>query len=168
MALNLLWDASALAKRYTRETGSDTVRALFGNVPLSRMVTTIWGYAETFSILLRRHNGAIISATAFAKAAAALENEFIFHPDPMVLTIEDAVVLASIALMKRHNLNATDAAILALFLRYDSAVGSSVCVLVAADKRLLRAAQSEGLAVIDPETLPAADVADFIASLERH
>lgn len=129
------------------------------------MLTTIWGYAETFSILLRRHNGGIIDVAAFAKAAAALENEFIFSSVPMVLTIEDAVVLAGISLMKRHNLNATDAAILALFLRYTRSVGSPICVLVAADKRLLRAAQAEGLAVIGPETLPAADISAFLASL---
>ena len=31
----LLWDASALAKRYAPETGSDTVDALFAAVPIA-------------------------------------------------------------------------------------------------------------------------------------
>lgn len=37
----LLWDASALAKRYTPEVGSDVVEAFFNGVPASRIVTTI-------------------------------------------------------------------------------------------------------------------------------
>ena len=161
----LLWDASALAKRYTEETGSPTVQALFAAAPRAQMITTIWGYAESFSILMRRHNGGVISAKAFAKAASALENEFIFDPAPVVLSIDDDAILAGIAMMKKHNLNATDAAILVIFLRYVAASGLSAAVLVAADKRLIRAAQTEGFACIDPELLPAAEVAAFLASL---
>jgi hypothetical protein len=54
------WDASALVKRYLLESGSDTVNALFAAVPRDRMVTTPWGYAETYSVLLRRLNGGIL------------------------------------------------------------------------------------------------------------
>jgi predicted nucleic acid-binding protein len=52
----LLWDASALAKRYVPEQGSRTVDALFENVALSQMVGTLFGYAEVFSVVLRKHN----------------------------------------------------------------------------------------------------------------
>ena len=48
---HVLWDASALAKRYIAEVGSDTVNALFAAVPLAQMVTTILGYSETFAAL---------------------------------------------------------------------------------------------------------------------
>ena len=64
------------------------------------MITTIWGYAETFSILLRRHNAKVISATAFTVATSALENEIINNPDTRVLTVDDSAVLAGISLMK--------------------------------------------------------------------
>ncbi len=50
----LFWDASALAKRYTEEVGSDAVDAIFAAVPASSMVTTVWGYAETFFIFACR------------------------------------------------------------------------------------------------------------------
>jgi predicted nucleic acid-binding protein len=129
------------------------------------MVTTIWGYVETFSILLRRTNGGLISAVAFAKAASALENEIILHPDFAVLTVDDAAILAGIPLMKRHNLNSTDAAILSLFLRYVQSPGVPACTLVATDKRLLRTATLEGLKTLNPENLPVADVPTFLASL---
>ena len=161
----LLWDASALAKRCTEETESKTVQALFASVALAQMITTIWGYAESFSILLRRHNGGVISAKAFAKAASALENELIFDPATIVLTIDDAAVLSSIAMMKKHNLNSTDAAILTIFLRYLAVDGITSCALVSADKRLNRAAEAAGITAIDPETLAEADVPALLTSL---
>ena len=108
----LLWDASALAKRYTQEEGSEIVQELFVIIPLSQMVTTIWGFMETFSILLRRHNGGVIDSAVFAKAASALDNEFLSSSETFLLTIEDTVVLSGLPLMRKHNLNATDAAIL--------------------------------------------------------
>ncbi len=37
----LLWDASALAKRYVAEVGSQTVNAVFAAIPPAQMVTTI-------------------------------------------------------------------------------------------------------------------------------
>ena len=40
----VLWDASALAKRFVAETGSQTVNALFLAVPPAQMVTTIMSY----------------------------------------------------------------------------------------------------------------------------
>jgi hypothetical protein len=69
--------------------------------------------------------------------------------------------------MCQHNLNATDAAILTMLLDYVQALppGSPTCVLVSADKRLLRAADAEGLATLDPEAIPAADVPTMLASL---
>ena len=162
---HLLWDASALAKRYTEELGSPTVQVLFDVVSRSQMITTIWGYAESFSILMCRHNSGVISASAFTKAASALENEFIFDPDPTVLSIDDTAILSGIAIMRKHNRNATDAAILVIFMRYVAASGLTAVALVSADKRLLRAAQSEGLAVINPEAIAAAEVPALIASL---
>jgi hypothetical protein len=38
-------------------------------------------------------------------------------------------------------------------------------LLVAADERLVRTAQAEGLQAVNPETLSAADVPAFLASL---
>jgi len=62
---------------------------------------------------------------------------------------------------------ATDAAILALLLEYTLTLptGRSGCVVIAADRRLLRAADTEGLKTIDPEALAAASVPAFLAGL---
>src|SRR5438034_5071921 len=95
----LLWDASALAKRYAPELGSDTIQALFATVPMSDMIATVWAYAETFSILLRHRNRATISAVAFVTAASALEVEILDNPDVSLLVVDDAAVLAGVSLM---------------------------------------------------------------------
>lgn len=163
----LVWDASALVKRYARELGSDTVRALFGSVGWSDMTTTLWGYAESVSILLRCLNRGAISRTSFAQAISALETETILNPDLSVLALDDTDVLTGVGLIQQHNLNSVDAALLAAILRFDRLrpPGSPPLVLVAADLRLLRAAQADGLTTLNPEHLPATDVSSFLAAL---
>jgi predicted nucleic acid-binding protein len=163
----LLWDASALAKRYTPELGSDAVQALFASVPLSAMVATVWAYAEAFSILLRHRNRGTISAVSFVTAVSALENEILDNPAVRLLVVDDTAVLAGLSLMAAYNLNSSDAAFLSTYLRFRQAAppGASTSVLVAADQRLLRAAEAEGIAVLNPETLPAADVPAFLAAV---
>jgi predicted nucleic acid-binding protein len=162
----LFWDASALVKRYTREVGSDTADALFGGVSLRTMATTVWGYAETYSALLRKLNSSRLDLPTFTAAASALQDEVIDNPEFGLLLVDDDSVLAGVSLMKKHNVNASDAAILATVLEYVhvTASGGSDCVLIAADRRLLRAAAAERLETLDPETLIAADVPTFLAA----
>jgi len=159
----LFWDASGLAKQYAPEIGHPTALALFAHRPTPRMATTLWGYVETYSLLLRKRNGGILSPASFASATSALRNDMVILPKFRLLTVTDAAILAGITHIQKHNLNSTDAALLATFLRYAQA-SSDPCVLIAADQRLLRAAQGEGLAVINPEVMPAADVPMFLAS----
>jgi hypothetical protein len=106
----LFWDASALAKRYLPELGTEVVDALFASTGVSSTLAT---------------------------------------------TLEP------------HNLNATDGAILALALRYVHALpaGSPTSLFVAADRRLLSAAQAEGLRTLNPETAAATDIPPFLASI---
>ena len=160
----LLWDASALSKRYTPETGSDVVKALFENRDDFQNVTTIWGYSETFSILLRRCNSGTIRRDSFVNATSALRMEIIESDKTNVLSIDDETVLNSLSMMQKHNLNSTDAALLVLYLRFQS-VASKPCVLVAADRRFVRSAIAEGLPAIDPENFATADLPNFIASI---
>jgi predicted nucleic acid-binding protein len=161
------WDASALVKRYTVEIGTETVNAMFADLPRHDMATTPWGYAETYSILLRRLNGGTLDRESFAAAVTALQVETIESSDFGFLTISDVDVFASISTMRKHNLNATDAAILTVLLRYARSTGDADCVLAAADKRLLRAADEEALITINPEHVPAEDVSAFLAVLSR-
>jgi len=163
----LLWDASALAKRYSPELGSDTVDALFQAVPSIQMVTTFQGYAETLSVLVRKRNRWQIAAATFAAAKSLLRLEILENPDLNLIAVDVATVLDGIELIERHNLNESDAATLAAFLRHSKtpSIAGQPMVLIGSDHRLLRAAQAEGLMVLNPERLAAADVPQFLASL---
>lgn len=160
----LLWDASALAKRYSPERGSDTVDSLFETIPAPQMVATVIGYAEAYSLLLRKRNRSDISEEAFRAAKTALRDEVTGRDSFDLLTVDDAAVFSGIALIEQHNINATDAAILALFLRF-ARLFTPPCVVVAADERLIRAAEAEGLKTMNPELVAAADVPDILAAL---
>jgi hypothetical protein len=100
----LHWDASALTKRYHAEVGSDVVDELFDAVPSSDMITTFWGYAETYASLLRKRNRGDISAGFFAAAVSLLQTEILDSPDWVFLTVEDSAVLDGIQLVLQHNL----------------------------------------------------------------
>ena len=164
----LLWDASGLAKRYAPEVGSDTVDALFAAVPTAQMASSAVSNAEIYSILLRKFNRAALDKTAFETAKSSLRAELINDPDFVLLSIDDTAFYRGIALMERHNLNATDSALLILFQSYVRTFTSDTGItflLVAADERLVRTSQAEGLRAVNLETLPVADVSAFLASL---
>jgi uncharacterized protein len=163
----IFWDASALAKRYIPELGSDAMDASFALGPASQMMATVLGYAETYSTLIRAHNRGSISTTAFLAAKTSLRNEVVNDPDFALLMVDDAAIFAGVALMEQHNVNATDAAILAVFLRYTQTLspGAPARLLIPADQRLLAAARAEGMSTLDPETIAAADIPAFLAAL---
>jgi predicted nucleic acid-binding protein len=161
----LFWDASALAKRYTEEAGQQTVDGLFASVPLSNMSSAPLGYSETYSILLRRMNGGVIDLSSFNAAVSLLELEVVDSTEFLLLPITSDDVFLTIAAMRKHNLNSTDAAILTTILEYIRASGVTDCCIVAADRRLIRAALAEGIHTINPEELDASDVPAFLAAL---
>lgn len=160
----LFWDASGLAKYYTEEIGSITAEALVAHASVPRLTTTLWGYSETFSLLTRRRNDGRLSKRLFADAVSRLRSDILVLPLCDLISVTDADILYSITYIQRHNINATDAALLATLLRYAQVTGET-CALVAADGRFCRAASAEGLAVINPEAMPAVDVSAFLAAL---
>lgn len=127
--------------------------ALFGASPAATHVTTFPDYAEVYALLLRKKNRAELPPAAFRHAGSALRNEVLASSLFHLLTVDNSSILAGIEHIQRHNLNSSDAAILAVFLRYAHAAAfrQDQLALVASDHRLLRAARNEGLAVIDPE-----------------
>lgn len=158
------WDASAAIKRYFAETASDTVDAIFDEVALADMITTPWGYTETFSLLVRRRNEGVLNAANFTAAVTALQTEMIQSAAFRFLPIQDVSIFASVSVIDQHNLNATDAAILHTLLQYQQTSGDE-CILIACDKRLLRAAGLEGVKTINPQLVAAQDIPALLANL---
>jgi len=160
----ILWDASGLAKRYTQESGSATVNAIFSASTAPNMFLTAWGYAETYSILLRKYNGGILNLRAFQTATNALRTEIMGMPGMDILSISDTVVFGSLSLMQAHNINSADAAILATYLKFQRR-SEERCFLLASDKRLLRSAEAEGLPNLNPEEIGAGDTLRMLSKL---
>ena len=162
----LLWDASALVKRYAAEVRQQTVNALFSAVARAQMITSVLSYSETCAVLVRKRNAGTLVAATYSAARSALRTEIIDDPDFGVLAVEFDDILGGIDLIDRHNLNSTDASVLKSFLGFVQAQpAATTLVLVAADQRLLRAAQAEGVQTLNPELIADADVPAFLAAL---
>jgi len=82
-----------------------------------------------------------------------LKAEVIDHEEFAVASVDDALLLAALDLITKHNLNATDAVILrsVLNLRQIIEDAGDQLMLWVCDKRLARAARDEDIAVFDPE-----------------
>ena len=148
------FDASALAKRYIEEIGSDKIDFLFANVSLTHLQCLVIGAMEVFWICVRKKNDGRITADQFTQATGHLEFEVInTQSDFKTIPIPDSLVWDSMDLIETHSLNSVDAIVLrsALNVAAELRRAGDTLVLVASDQRLLRAARAEGLQVFNPE-----------------
>jgi hypothetical protein len=132
-------DASALAKRYSLESGADRVDQLFQMVPLDRLLCLMLGAAEVVSVLVRRRNGGLLTPAAFAQGMANLKAEVVDAEDFNALPLANDLVIAALPLIDKHAVNSTDAIVLrlSLDLASDSRANGNDLVLLASDKRLV-------------------------------
>jgi hypothetical protein len=153
-------DASGLSKRYSLETGVALVDHLFSRVPLARLSCLMLGGAEVASVLVRRRNGGRLPPAAFAQDMTNLIDEIVNNPGFPALAAPNGLIVAALPLIETHSINSTDAVVLRLCLNLanDLRARGDDLVLVASDRRLLRAAQHERLVTFDPETQTQADL----------
>ena len=148
------FDASALAKRYTDEVGSDKIDFFFDNVPLERLSCLTIGAMEVFWICVRKRNDGRITSHQFERATTHLRHEVINSQSNFkTISVPDSLVWNSIRLIETHSLNSVDAMVLRSALDIAARLRNTgdTLVLVASDQRLLRAARAEGLQVFNPE-----------------
>jgi hypothetical protein len=142
-------DSSALLKKYVNETGSVWTRqALAAPVVV---ITAQLALIEIASALNRRVRDGTVTAHDYARLANDFRNEC--RDRFQIITLDQALVNLSWALLERHALRAYDAIHLASALVMDRRwmeAGLVAPIFLAADDRLLRAAQAEGLAVDNP------------------
>ncbi len=158
-------DASALVKPYAPETGPLLVNYLFAQATPNRFVVFNVGAAEVVSILVRKKNGGSLSALGLAQGVMDLTTEIVNAPAVKKVTADHALVTTALPLILTHSINSTDAIILRSGLDLAStlrAAGNDL-VLVTSDKRLLKAAQAEGLTTFNPETQTQADLDALLA-----
>jgi predicted nucleic acid-binding protein len=157
-------DASALAKRYAPEIGSQLVDEIFAKVARDRLYILNIGAGEVVSILVRKRNSGVINSGYFGQALINFEAEVVRSTDIHKLTISNRLAASSLSLIVAHSINATDAIVLKSALAIDQKLRAAAddLVLVSSDQRLLRAGQTEGLGTFNPETQDQAVLAHFI------
>jgi len=148
------FDASALAKRYATEDGTSLLNELFHQLPVEYMICAMIGVLEVGSVLARKRNNGHLSLRLFAQAMMNLHREVIENDDFFVTSVDDNLTLSALKLIAKHNINATDAIILRSCLNLQQGLQNQgqYLVLWSCDKRLLRAAQQEGVPIFNPET----------------
>lgn len=154
------FDASALIKRYSAEVGTPIVNAIFERAYPTQVTCATLGVLEVVASLVRKHNDGRLSRSAYEQALIEVRAEIMDRAEVRLAALSDELFFRALDLITRHNLNATDAVILRSVLDVQAAVratGDEVMVCCA-DKRLLRAAQSEGLLALDPEVETVAEV----------
>lgn len=135
------FDASALVKRYVRETGSVMVRRLLasGIVATSRL-----SEVEVASGIAHRAREGAFTAARRDRVLAALQRDM---PAFAIVEVIPGVTADARALLLRHPLRASDAIQLASCLFLQRQLNQPV-PLMAFDQRLLDAARAEGVAVV--------------------
>ena len=152
--INFWLDASAYAKRYVAEKGTQVINYLFACVSLERMVCLFEGGGEIIFVFVRRRNEGKITTTRFNQLREHFETEFTDRDEVEKIFPTEDQITDSWDIIEKHSLNSTDAILLqcALDKANELRIGGDNLVLVSSDKRLIRASRMEGLLTFDPET----------------
>ena len=135
------FDASALVKRYVRETGSTTVRRLLtSGIHASSRLSEV----EVSSGIIRRAREGAFTTRHRDRMLAALQRDL---PALAIVEMIPEITAAARSLLLRHPLRAGDAIQLASCLYLQQQLAQPV-PFVAFDRRLVEAAHAEGLPVI--------------------
>jgi predicted nucleic acid-binding protein len=137
------FDTSALIKRFVDERGSEAVAALLKADPMA--ATSVVAYAEAHAGLAKKLRDHALSTSGHRRAARAFDADW--RALVRVGVTEQLLALVP-ALVRRHPLRGLDAIHLASAVRLRTELAEAVR-FVAADGRLLAAAEGEGLAAID-------------------
>jgi predicted nucleic acid-binding protein len=120
------------------------------------------GMPEVVAVLHRHRNAGRVSQSLFNAAYTHFEEE---TRHVRLLPVRNHQMDASIRHLLVHNLNATDALHLQVALEVHSHLHrqENALLFFAADRRLLRAAQAEGLAIFNPEVSTSAQLASLLS-----
>lgn len=148
-------DSSALVERYVAETGSSWTINLFkpssNNIIYIAQITGV----EVVSAISRRQLGRSLTAKAANKAITLFTRDF--QNKLRILRLTDSVTSDAMLLAETHGLRGYDAVQLATVLELENRFvlkKSASITFISADKQLNQSAQTEGLAVDNPNNHP--------------
>jgi uncharacterized protein len=139
-------DASAAAKRYFPEAGSARLAELLNTAEPHCSLALL--PCELASALNRRLREGDISRAIYRVAREQMKDDAIAIS---TVRVDEEVIQVSLRLLDLHPLQTLDSLYLAAALNLQR-VSITPVLFVSADRKLLRAAQAEGLNVLDPET----------------
>lgn len=131
----LMFDASALTKRYASETGRNRVLALFASA--SELLVAAHCKTEVASALLRRRREGSLPAAEFDRAWSAAQSDV---ADMTLVPLDARVERFAFAAIEQGPLRGMDA------LHVGSAIAAQVDLFVTADKRQAQVARAMGVA----------------------
>jgi uncharacterized protein len=141
-------ETSALVKLYIRETGTERLMRLAARASGHQFAVLTLARVELHSAIRRREReGDIESALAnrvLTRFEQHLETRFLKQ------MVNDALLDTACALIGRQFLRAYDAVQLAGCMALRTVSGGEVPIFVCSDRRLIEAAQAEGLSSLDP------------------
>ena len=148
-------ESSVLVKRHVVEVGTPWVQMLTDPAAGHLFVTSRISMVEVISALNRRQREGSVSAAEYGRIVT--DFEALCATDYQLVELTEEIVDQARRLLEQHALRAYDAVQLASALLTDSIVrasGELPLTFLAADDRLLTAAQIEGLAVDNPNRHP--------------
>ena len=141
----IFFDASAAAKRYFQETGSDRVDELWGGEEFFFSLAIL--QCELRSALNRKRRERALSRGAYHTLNRQVHEDL---KKIQTVPVDTELIQLSLRLLDSHPLKALDSLHLAGALGLQLALREPV-LFVSADRQLLRAAQAEGLHTFNPE-----------------
>ena len=146
-----LFDASALAKRYLNEAGSEWVRQLLRPSSAHTVFVAQTTPVELIAAVTRRQRGGALTAADAENAISDMVYDFSIQY--RVVGLSHAIVQRAMDLARLHGLRGYDAIQLATAVftaSYRFEQQAETVILVSSDGELNQAATAEGLMVFDP------------------
>ena len=138
-------DASAAAKRYFQEIGSEQVQELW-SLPQGLLSLEILR-CELASVLNRKLREHALTHNIYEGLKKQVREDL---KDLGAVPADSSLIQTSLRLLESHPLKALDSLYLAGALNLQQ-IWKSPVLFVSADRQLLRAAKAEGLQVLNPE-----------------
>ena len=148
-------DTSALVKRYMTEIGSIWVSSLTNPILDNQIIVTRLTRVEVISALHRLLRDGKIDANDVTIDLKAFQHDW--NTQYKIVEVDHELIEIAVALVQKYPLRAYDSIQLASALKVNPAFAEfpkGSFTFVAADHRLLKAAQEEGLLVDDPNEHP--------------
>lgn len=147
-------DTSALVKRYRTERGTELLAQLLINPPPEdRFYISFLSVLELTSGVMRLVKGGQLRQSVADAILAGFRQDI--SETFRVWPLNEDMASAAVSVAERHRLRSGDAIHLATALATSAAAPGAIFIIISADRELLEAAASAGLATLNPEEVGA-------------